>query len=50
MVDLTRSDHSGARRPPEEDAALKGRVFYWDAIHPDGLTGHKFMAEVVVQV
>lgn len=26
------------------------QVFYWDIVHPDGQSGHKFMGELVAQL
>ncbi|KAG1666906.1 hypothetical protein FOA52_005966 [Chlamydomonas sp. UWO 241] len=47
-VTRTRADHAG-RFQHEIDAELKGDVFYWDVIHPDGSSGHRFMGELVAQ-
>ena len=38
QVHTVRSN-SGQMRSAEEDAKLKGKVFYFDMIHPDGNTG-----------
>jgi len=48
QVHRTRGDHAG-RLQPGVDATLKGKVFYWDIIHPDGMTGHRFMGEIAAQ-
>ncbi|KAG2488213.1 hypothetical protein HYH03_013207 [Edaphochlamys debaryana] len=32
------------------DRALKGKVFYYDVLHPDGQTGHRVMGELVAQL
>ncbi|KAG1658766.1 hypothetical protein FOA52_001308 [Chlamydomonas sp. UWO 241] len=42
----TRSSMHGSHQP-ELDDQLRGQVFYWDLVHPDGLTGHRFMGEMV---
>ncbi len=48
VVNRTRSDRDG-RIQHEIDPLLAGSVFYWDAVHPDGQTGHKFMGEISAQ-
>ncbi|GAX74287.1 hypothetical protein CEUSTIGMA_g1736.t1 [Chlamydomonas eustigma] len=48
IVNRTRADHNG-RIQQAIDSTLKGNVFYWDIIHPDGQTGHKFMGEIAAQ-
>jgi DNA polymerase alpha subunit B len=48
-VNRTRADHNGKIQLAIDDT-LKGKVFYWDIIHPDGQTGHKFMGEIAAQV
>ena len=50
IANQTRASHTGGSHPREIDAQLAGRVFYWDVVHPDGLTGHKFMGEISAQV
>ena len=47
-VDMTRGDEHGVQRPNDKD--LAGKLFYYDGVHPDGLTGHKFMGELASQV
>jgi DNA polymerase alpha subunit B len=43
-------------RPPfsiegtANNASLQGRAFYHDSIHPDGLTGHRVLAELPMQL
>lgn len=49
VVNRTRSGHDGGLQK-EIDDQLKGSVFYWDIVHPDGMTGHKFMGEISAQV
>ena len=50
IINMTRSDSVGAKREADINEQLKGQVFYWDAVHPDGPTGHKFMGEISAQV
>ena len=50
IINVTRANTVGAKREEEINAKLKGQVFYWDAVHPDGPTGHKFMGEISAQV
>ena len=45
---MTRGNEHGVQRPT--DSELAGKLFYYDGVHPDGLTGHKFMGELVSQV
>ena len=47
-VNMTRGDEHGVQRP--NDHELAGKLFYYDGVHPDGLTGHKFMGELASQV
>ena len=47
-MNMTRGDEHGVRRP--NDNELAGKLFYYDRVHPDGLTGHKFMGELASQV
>lgn len=32
------------------DSELKGKVFYFDIVHPDGNTGHRVMGELGAQL
>jgi len=43
-----RSDHG--QMVQGMDAVYKGKMFYYDKIHPDGFTGHLAMAEVVIEM
>ncbi|KAL6752501.1 hypothetical protein V8C86DRAFT_2753172 [Haematococcus lacustris] len=49
-VSRTRGDVNGATEAPEIDAQLKGNVFYWDVVHPEGHTGHRAMADLAVHL
>ncbi len=49
-VSETRGSPPGFLMQWDRDGELKGKVFYWDIIHPDGQTGHKFMGEISAQV
>ena len=49
VVNRTRCNHEGQIQPAI-DSQLKGSVFYWDIVHPDGQTGHRFMGELMAQV
>jgi hypothetical protein len=49
IVNRTRTSHEGNIQPAL-DSQLKGVVFYWDVVHPDGQTGHKVMGEIMAQV
>ena len=49
VVNRTRSGHDGGLQR-EIDNQLNGSVFFWDIVHPDGMTGHKFMGEIAAQV
>ena len=50
-VDRTRATHTGAKEADKAlDNSLKGKMFYWDVVHPDGSAGHKFMGEIAAQV
>lgn len=47
-VSVTRADKHGVRQP--HDDQLKGDLFYYDIIHPDGWTGHAAMSDLVIQL
>ena len=49
-MEKTRADHVGGKQSDVIDSQLKGKVFYWDVVHPDGSAGHKFMGEIAAQV
>ncbi|GFH11612.1 uncharacterized protein HaLaN_07142, partial [Haematococcus lacustris] len=49
-VSRTRGDVNGVTEAPEVDAQLKGNVFYWDVVHPEGHTGHRAMADLAVHL
>ncbi|KAG2429693.1 hypothetical protein HYH02_013951 [Chlamydomonas schloesseri] len=44
-----RADHTG-RPQLDMDASLKGKMFFYDVLHPDGHTGHRVMGELVAQL
>ena len=49
QVSRRRSDKHG-RLQAEIDDELKGKVFYYDSVHPDGNTGHRIMGELGAQL
>ena len=49
-VSQTRADQNGHKQSIDLHSQLKGKVFYWDVVHPDGSAGHKFMGEIAAQV
>ncbi|KAJ9522489.1 hypothetical protein QJQ45_008221 [Haematococcus lacustris] len=49
-VSRTRARDDGGREDPALDQQLRGDVFYFDVVHPDGNTGHRAMADLVIQL